>query len=205
MISEFNTTGIKTQYNGNYGLSLKVRYGEKPKLYFTGKSEVRIESPNDLDSFDIMEELMREQGRLTVMEEEPVLLLGTAGLSMPELRTFSKTFNLSAPRLENYGTFERISVNNLRIFPESLSEAKKWAWKLVLDGVDHYIGKNEYDELVKSTCGRFEPKYNSQDLVSGIPSYENVLKKAKSGDSEFKGQYWYLVAPSDLSPWREPQ
>lgn len=205
VINEFNTTGIKTQFNGDYSLSLKVRYEEKPKLYFTGKSEVRIESPDGLDSFDIMEELMREQGELTVMQEEPVLLLGTAGLSMHEIRTFSKTYNLSVPMLEKYGTFERASISNLRIFPESPTEAKKWAWKLVLDALDHYIGKKQFDDLVKYTCGRFEPKYKTQDLVRGIPSYENVMKKAKSGEAEFKVPFWNLVAPSDLSPVRVPQ
>ena len=205
VVSEFNTTGIKTQYNGDYGLSLKVVYGEKPLLYFTGKSEVRIESPSDLDSFNIFEELMREQGELTFKQEDPVLLLGVSGLSITELRTFTKNYSLSAPRLENYGTFERVSVNNIRIFPSSLSEAKKWAWKLVLDGVDHYIGKEQYDSLVKTTCGKFEPNYDSQNLMGGIPSYESLIKRAKSGDAEFKGPYWYIVAPNDLCPGRAPQ
>jgi len=205
IVVEFNPTGIKTRYKGDYGLSLQVRYGKKPELYFTGKSEIRIKSPNDLDSLDILNELLNKQGKLTVQQGEPVLLVGTAGLTMSDLGNFSKNYNISDPGLENYGTFEPVSVNNLRIFPSSLSEAKKWAWKLVFDGLDHYIGKRQYDELVEATCRKFEPYYNAQNLMSGMPDYERVIEMAKNGDAELRKSYWYLVAPIDLSPGRAPQ
>ena len=205
IINKYSPTGINTEYNANFGLSLKVIYGEKPRLYLTGKSDVSLISPNGLDSFNIMKELMKEEGSLKIKEEEPTLLVGIAGLSMADIRAFSRTYNLFDPKLENYGNFEQVRVNNLKIFPKSLLEAKKWAQKLVIDGLDHYVGKTQYDELVRSKCRRFEPTYNFDNIVDGIPSYERAKKMAKSGDAEFKNAFWYLIAPSDLSPRRVPK
>ena len=205
IINKYSPTGINTEYNANFGLSLKVIYGEKPRLYLTGKSDVSLISPNGLDSFNIMKELMKEEGSLKIKEEEPTLLVGIAGLSIADIRAFSRTYNLFDPKLENYGNFEQVRVNNLKIFPKSLLEAKKWAQKLVIDGLDHYVGKTQYDELVRSKCRRFEPTYNFDNIVDGIPSYERAKKMAKSGDAEFKNAFWYLIAPSDLSPRRVPK
>ena len=205
IINKYSPTGINTEYNANFGLSLKVIYGEKPRLYLTGKSDVSLISPNGLDSFNIMKELMKEEGSLKIKEEEPTLLVGIAGLSIADIRAFSRTYNLVDPKLENYGNFEQVRVNNLKIFPKSLLEAKKWAQKLVIDGLDHYVGKTQYDELVRSKCRRFEPTYNFDNIVDGIPSYERAKKMAKSGDAEFKNAFWYLIAPSDLSPRRVPK
>ena len=205
IINKYSPTGINTEYNANFGLSLKVIYGEKPRLYLTGKSDVSLISPNGLDSFNIMKELMKEEGSLKIKEEEPTLLVGIAGLSIADIRAFSRTYNLFDPKLENYGNFEQVRVNNLKIFPKSLLEAKKWAQKLVIDGLDHYVGKTQYDELVRSKCRRFEPTYNFDNIVDGIPSYESAKKMAKSGDAEFKNAFWYLIAPSDLSPRRVPK
>lgn len=199
-ITDFSQTGEETTNDFKFEISMVLKYGEKPVLSLKDKSPIRIDFETDLTSFDILKELLDKQGEL-IDRQGPVLLLETKGLSIPELRNFSKNFTLSEPFLKQYGTFQTVTVNSLRIFPSSQSEAVQWAWRLVLDEMNHYIGKKEYNDLVKNVCERFEP-YNVQTLIKSIPDYGEILKRARSGDKELKNQYWYIVAPRDLSPRR---
>jgi hypothetical protein len=200
IFKDFDKSGAKIQNNDNYTLSLIVRLEDKPELYFIGKSKVRMEAPDDLDSFKILRELLSKYGNLVIKQGEQVLLLETAGLSIHEIREFSKDFNLAVPKLKHYGTFEAINIKNIKIFPSSVTEAREWAEKLILDGINRYMGEKEYGVLVKTTCKKFEPEYGTQNLMRSMPIYESLVEKALSKEKEMKGLYWYLVAPVDLSP-----
>lgn len=203
VITDYSESGIRGRCNDDYGLSLRIRYGEKPELYFNSNEDVRIKCPDELESGRILEELLHDYGNLTEKNDEPVLLLRADGLTRSELKTFTKTFNLSGPQIEGYGSFLPLSIRNISIFPETLSEAKKWAWKLVLDSIDRYIGKKEYDEITYKVCLKFADTYSAQNIASSIPNYDNLMKMAKSEDTELKDQFWYIVAPDDLSPRRD--
>lgn len=203
VITDYSESGIRGRCNDDYGLSLRIRYGEKPELYFNSNEDVRIKCPDELESGRILEELLHDYGNMTEKNDEPVLLLRADGLTRSELKTFTKTFNLSGPQIEGYGSFLPLSIRNMSIFPETLSEAKKWAWKLVLGSIDRYIGKKEYDEITYKVCLKFADTYSAQNIASSIPNHDNLMKMAKSEDTELKDQFWYIVAPDDLSPRRD--
>lgn len=203
VIVEYSRNGAKAQYKGNLGISLKLKYGEQPKLYFNGKTVLQIDAPKDIDSFTAIMQLLEEEGELRLINNELTLLVRTADLTSSELRNFKKTFKVSKPSIERYGTFEPLEVDNLKIAPVDLAEANKWARKLLLESIDQYVGEKQYNTLIEEICNQFKPLYDPIDISSNLPDYRSAIKSALRGERDFNKSFWYLVAPRDLSPRRD--
>lgn len=201
-IIEIAKSGSNAQYDGDYGLSLSLKQNTKPRLYFNGKSKIQIDAPKDIDLFHILEEMLLDVGKLRDVNGNLVLLVKTKGLTSAELSTFRKNFTIRNPTIQNYGSFDPIQLNNLQIAPVSLAEAEKWARKLLVEGIDHYVDKKRYGNLVDEISRRFEPTYEANEISSALPDYNVALQSSIEGDKEFSKSFWYLVAPHDLTPRR---
>ena len=202
LIQEFEENEIKIDCKSSYSLSLRVRYREKPALFFKdnqANKSLAIKTPENLDSSEIISHIMEGYGYINDLNDDLILLVRVKDLTPLEITSFKKSFTIEKPTIPDYGSFEKIRIEGMGIFPSTLSEAKKWAEKLLVHSINRYIDREQFKELAIEICKKFEALYSPDDIREDLPDYDDLVNRAKSGDKELKDAYWYLIAPADLS------
>ncbi len=200
IIDSFEESIFKRDSNNNYRLKLKLEFGKETELYFFNGNDLLIELANKIDSFSVFRDILKNEGKLKIVNENPVLFVRADNLSSQEIMTFTKTYKIMEPEIENYGKFDPVEMRGINIAPLDRKEAIKWAIKLLMETITDYIDETKYKEIAEGVSNRFSDYYDHNIILSYLPTYQNALIKAIAKDDKFINVYWYLLAPSDLKP-----
>ncbi len=199
VIEKFDDHGYILKTSNNVRINLQLATDGDISLKLTGRNEISLKPPDDFKRFDIIKQILSGSGSLTMVDDTEVLLTEAKGLAVNEIRSFSKSFRIGRPSLYDYGDFDPVDVQKMRIMPSNERQAILWASKLLITNIDHYVGEPEYNAIVQETAERFEPLYSQKLIRENLPSYSEVLRKTKERNDQYRNAYWFLMAPYDLS------
>lgn len=144
---------------------------------------------------DIWNELLT---RNSLRWEAEFLEVSFNDLTDRERHSFKKTITFDHPEIERYGVFDRTTVDEVPIAPQTKNDAREWARFLLEDGVKEYLTAEQYLALV----GQIEqlPGFYKYAAVLELPTQATLAKKIQDDDSSGNKRYWFLRAPLDLHP-----
>ncbi len=199
VIEDFGHMGYVLKTSSNPRISIRLTTDGGVSLKLTEKKEISLKPPEDIKRFDILEQILSGFGPLKMVGDTEVLLIEAKGLTVNEIRSFSKSFKIGKPSINGYGDFDTVEVQNMHIMPSNEQQAILWASKLLLTKIDHYVGEPEYNSIVQETAESFKPPYSESFIRENLPPYSEVLRKTKEHNDQYRDAYWYLMAPYDLS------
>ena len=202
IIEDFGHLGYVLRTSSNPRISLRLTTDGDVSLKLTERKEISLKPPEEFKWFDILEQILSGSGSLKMVDDTEVLLIETEGLTVNEIRSFSKSFKIGKPSIRRYGDFDPLMIQNMRIMPSNEQQAMLWASKLLLTNIDRYVGEPEYNAIAEETAGSFEPLYSESLIRGNLPSFSEVIRKTRERYEQYREAYWYLMAPYDLSPAR---
>ena len=104
-------------------------------------------------------------------------------------------YRVDAPEIESYGPFEGLTIQNLRVAPRTLRDARAWAEWCFHDKIQYHITGENYERLRQECAGMWEPRFSEEEIIDAIPAYENAIRICERGEMEDRTLFWYLMTP----------
>lgn len=166
----------------------------------TSSQDVYTETTFNKLYTEVLEVLTTDIGRIKLIDNEPVLLVGWDKVKPQEAERFRKEINVNEPSLWEFGSFEAVNFT-LPILPETQRDAIKWANYLLRNNITTYVDESEYIRIRNDVALKFRMKFDPNSLAEKLVTFEEMVhqviqEKNSEGVSEC---YWYLLAPKDLS------
>ena len=149
----------------------------------------------DLTFDDIWNELLTRHSLRWEAEFLEVLFNNIAN---GERHSFKTAITFDLPEIERYGAFDRTTVDEVPIAPQTKKDAQEWARFLLEDRIKEYLTTERYQTLV----GQIEelPGFYKHAAVLDLPTKATFAKQIYDDNGPGNIRFWFLIAPLDLYP-----
>lgn len=138
--------------------------------------------------------------RITEWDWEDDKLMVSYDLTDTEMISFKKKVNFNPPNIENYGTFNSITIE-VGIKPKTGNDANEWGNWLLKNDISDFLFDKAFNEQ-KQKISLLFPDFNIR-FLSHKSLIEEIKENLDFGD--IPNGFWFVQTPLDLNPIDEKE
>ncbi|MBP2133977.1 hypothetical protein J2128_001943 [Methanomicrobium sp. W14] len=156
----------------------------------------------NLSLLEILKKMVAEHASdIIEFENEPALLIKFSEIknNPSEINSGKKSLKIKSPAIEGFGTFNDVSIQNIKILPKTLEDAISWSNYLISSSINYYIDRDSYNALCEKVIQRFKERFEHHELMNGVHSYDELKSEIIEAKDKNRQKYWYFTAPEILT------